>query len=128
MPNPALFPFTSITLGLSDGASLQLPPALVKEALQYSATPGLPELCTRLHRLQVAEHKLEGSRASAVGVAVVPGSQDGLAKLFDALVGPDDAILVESPTYSGSLAYLQVRMFVIALSSHGKTSRVFWLA
>jgi kynurenine/2-aminoadipate aminotransferase len=109
MPNPALFPFDRITFGLADGTSLELPPSLVSAALQYSATPGLPELCSRLHRLQVAEHGLDGSRASAVAVAIVPGSQDGLAKLFDALVGPDDAVLVESPTYSGSLAYLEVR-------------------
>lgn len=37
-----------------------------------------------------------------------PPPQDGLAKLFDALVGPGDTILVEAPTYSGSLAYLEV--------------------
>ena len=74
MPNPELFPFKSISVGLADGSTLQLAPTEVAAALQYSATPGLPELCQRLLRLQITEHGLEG-RASSLAVAVTPGSQ-----------------------------------------------------
>jgi len=40
-------------------------------------------------------------------LTITQGSQDGLSKVFDMLLDSDDALLVESPTYSGSLAYLQ---------------------
>jgi kynurenine/2-aminoadipate aminotransferase len=71
--------------------------------------------------LQRTVHKLT---RDDVDVAIVPGSQDGLAKLFDALIEPSNcscatpasctcgqtrprtAVIVEAPTYSGSLAYL----------------------
>jgi DNA-binding transcriptional MocR family regulator len=33
------------------------------------------------------------------------GSQEGLARTFAMLLNPEDTLLVESPTYSGSLAY-----------------------
>ena len=103
MPNPSLFPFTGISLEVAGGHRLQATAADVREALQYSPTPGLPELVSRLSRMQQGEH----APAAQVSTIVVPGSQDGLAKLFDALLEEGDALLVEEPTYSGSLAYLQ---------------------
>lgn len=103
MPNASLFPYTGITFDLADGTALKASPGDVKEALQYSPTPGLPELVKRLTAVQQAEHK----PPRPVSLAVVPGSQDGLAKLFDALVAPGDSVLVEAPTYSGSLAFLE---------------------
>lgn len=103
MPNPKLFPVGGITFTLQDGTKLELPPADVIAALQYSPTPGLPELVDRLTRLQMREHK----PPKAVAVTVTPGSQDGLAKLFDALVSKDDTLLIEAPTYSGSLALVE---------------------
>jgi DNA-binding transcriptional MocR family regulator len=103
MPNPGLFPYTGISFTLADGTELKATPGDVKEALQYSPTPGLPELVKRLAAVQQAEHK----PPRPASLAVVPGSQDGLAKLFDALVSAGDAVLVEAPTYSGSLAFLE---------------------
>ena len=76
MPNPALFPFKSFSMGLEDGSTLNLSAADVNAALQYSPTPGLPELVRRLLRLQIAEHGLE-ARAPPVTLAVTPGSQVG---------------------------------------------------
>jgi len=32
---------------------------------------------------------------------VTNGSQDGLSRAFEMLLGPEDACLVEDPTYSG---------------------------
>jgi kynurenine/2-aminoadipate aminotransferase len=106
MPNPALFPFASLTLGLAGGETLAATPADVREALQYSGTAGLPELLARLRAVQLAEHAPPGP---PVACAVVPGSQDGLAKLFDALLEDGDSVIVEAPTYSGSLAYLEAK-------------------
>lgn len=103
MPNPKLFPVGGITFTLQDGTKLELSSADVVAALQYSPTPGLPELVDRLTRMQVGEHK----PPKPVAVTVTPGSQDGLAKLFDALVSKDDTLLIEAPTYSGSLALVE---------------------
>ena len=50
----------------------------------------------------MAEHNIDDDRA----LCVATGSQDAIAKAFDALLDADDALLVESPTYSGALAYL----------------------
>ena len=40
-------------------------------------------------------------------ICVTAGSADALSKTFDALLDESNALLVESPTFSGSLAYLQ---------------------
>jgi kynurenine/2-aminoadipate aminotransferase len=103
MPNPKLFPVSGIAFTLNDSTRLELPRSDVVGALQYSPTPGLPELVDRLTRMQVGEHKPPRD----VAVTVTPGSQDGLAKLFDALVTSEDTLLIEAPTYSGSLALVE---------------------
>jgi len=74
MPNPTFFPFTSFSMGIADGETLQLSTAEVAEALQYSAARGLPELCQRLMRLQTVEHSL-GDRAGPIGLTGDTGSQ-----------------------------------------------------
>ena len=97
MPNPGLFPFTSIKFELSDGTKLKASAKDVTEALQYSPTPGLPDLTQRIKRMQIGEHKPH----RPISVSIVPGSQDGLAKAFDALIDEGDCVLIEAPTYSG---------------------------
>lgn len=105
MPNPSTFPFTRITAELADGSgSIELTGPTLQAALQYSPTPGLPSLVAHLKRLQDAEH---GPLRPDTEVCVTTGSADALSKAFDALVDEGDALLVESPTFSGSLAYLQ---------------------
>ncbi len=39
MPNASLFPFVGVRLGLRDGTQLELPDDLMRDALQYTATP-----------------------------------------------------------------------------------------
>ena len=102
MPNPATFPFTKITASLKDGSEIELGGPRLEASLQYSPTLGLPPLVAHLQALQAAEHGA-GDRQ----VCVTTGSADALSKAFDALVDEGDTLLVESPTYSGSLAYLQ---------------------
>jgi kynurenine/2-aminoadipate aminotransferase len=125
MPNASLFPFTDmqVTVAAADGgdvggATIQLSPGELSTALQYSATPGLPALRKQLLDLQQSVHApplgvVDGSgsgngevHAAAADVHVTTGSQDALWKAFDTVIDDDDAVLVESPTYSGSLAYL----------------------
>jgi len=110
MPNAALFPFKKMSLTLDDGTVLESSGAELNAALQYSPTPGLPDLVKRLTIMQKAEHQPPVySGGGSLSVAVVPGSQDGLAKIFDMLVDHDDSLLIEAPTYSGTLAALEAK-------------------
>lgn len=77
------------------------------------AQNGLPDLVAFLRRLQHSEHRPpsyvhdDKNIEEDFDICVFNGSQDGLAKAFDMLVDPGDAVLVESPMYSGSLAILK---------------------
>ena len=108
MPNSALFPFKKMTYTLEDGSIIESSGAELNTALQYSPTPGLPDLCKRLTIMQKAEHQ-PPEYPGGFSVAVVPGSQDGLAKIFDMLVSEEDSLLIEAPTYSGTLAALEAK-------------------
>ena len=47
--------------------------------------------------------------SSLYDLAITEGSQDALTKTFDMLLDTGDTLLLESPTYSGSLAYLHAK-------------------
>ncbi|GMI23592.1 hypothetical protein TrCOL_g11294 [Triparma columacea] len=109
MPNASTFPISSIELKLKTGAgssSLVLNEDETRVALQYSSSRGIPSLVSHLKALQQDVHKVtftDGSR----DIIVTTGSQDGLAKAFEMLLEPfHDTLLIENPTYSGSLAFL----------------------
>jgi len=104
MPNPSTFPIESISFRLTSGAALELDPQETREALQYAPTPGLASLHKYLIELQRSEHR--PPREENIRVCVSTGSQESLACAFSALIKAGDSVLVESPTYSGSLAYL----------------------
>lgn len=103
MPNPKLFPYTGFSVTFPDGVTKEFSAADMDAALQYSPTPGLVELVDRINAVQRGEH----NPPVPFSTALFGGSQDGLAKLFDALLEEDDTLLIEAPTYSGSLAYLE---------------------
>ncbi|GMH87679.1 hypothetical protein TrVE_jg2792 [Triparma verrucosa] len=91
---------------MKDGSGVVLDEDETKAALQYSASRGLPCLVSHLKSLQTKVHGLDFKRGKR-DVIVTNGSQDGLAKAFEMLLEPRvDTLLVESPTYSGSLAFL----------------------
>lgn len=118
MPNPALFPFAGMSLTFPDGATVGVDKHDLQAALQYSATPGLPELVSRLAVMQAGEH----APPRKTSIAVTPGSQDGLAKIFDMLVDEGDSLVIEAPTYSGSLAHLEAtgcNLATVATDEHG---------
>lgn len=101
-PNPNTFPFLSASFRLKDGQTLDFDEALMKRALQYSASNGIPELLTWMKKLQKDLH----NPPSPMDMCVTTGSQEGLCKVFEMLVNPGDNVLLDAPTYSGTLAAL----------------------
>ena len=74
MPNPETFPFSGIKVELKSGDTIELTPQEVSQALQYSATPGLPELVRRLSNMQLAEHSPPAA-AKGFQLSITVGSQ-----------------------------------------------------
>ncbi len=64
---------------------------------------GLPELRSWFASQLATHTPPELQPPTLDDVVVVPGSQSGLSAVFRALVGPDQPLLVESPTYWGAL-------------------------
>lgn len=106
MPNKETFPFKRIVAELSDGTMVDVAsPDTIDEAFQYSPTQGIPRLLGHLEDIQCREHGFKTDGTSRV--CITTGSQDGLGKAFDMLLDKGDSLIIESPTYSGSLAYLE---------------------
>lgn len=123
LPNPDLFPIHSLQFGISNGEGddamppqqlLELSTEELREALQYSPTPGIPRLIDQLWMLQKREHFRDNDE-NKYDVTVTVGSQDGLTRVFEMLLDPhnagDDELFVENPTYSGALAFLRPFFF-----------------
>ncbi|XP_056298805.1 kynurenine/alpha-aminoadipate aminotransferase, mitochondrial [Pseudoliparis swirei] len=102
-PNPNTFPFQSASIKLKNGPTLTFDETTMKRALQYSASNGIPELLAWMKSLQEDLHK----PPSPTDMCVTTGSQEGLCKVFEMLVNPGDNVLLDAPTYSGTLAALQ---------------------
>jgi len=108
MPNPTTFPIKSIQVELTDGGKFELQGESLENVLQYSGTRGMNPLLDHLHSLQTKEHGF--AQPEPFEICVTTGSQDALSKAFDLFTGDgpnEPPVLVEEPTYSGSLAYLQ---------------------
>ena len=71
MPSPLTFPIADINITMTGGENISLGRDLAAEALQYSATEGLPRLRTWILELQRREH---GASADAMAVCVGTGS------------------------------------------------------
>jgi kynurenine/2-aminoadipate aminotransferase len=121
MPNPDKFPFENIQVTLRGGGSFDISGKALNVALQYASTLGLPSLVRHLEEIQRREHG--AAQPTPSKIMVTTGSQDGLSKAFDMFcAGPDDSLIVENPTYSGSLAYLQpigCRLYDVACDDGG---------
>jgi kynurenine/2-aminoadipate aminotransferase len=109
LPNPALFPFKGLTMDLVDGSQLSFTPTELNEALQYSPTPGLPKFVAQLKAMMVREHKPQMDESTWT-VSVATGSSDAIFKAFDMLVEAGDNVLIEAPTFSGTLSSLRPLM------------------
>jgi kynurenine/2-aminoadipate aminotransferase len=134
LPNPAMFPFVNrmefevtlpnvndihpsskaadgmISFDAAKTTKLVLDGKELEEALQYSPTPGLPSLLSQLRDIQLKEHNLDGvigNNKAIYDLSVTVGSQDALTKAFEMLLQDCDEVLLENPTYSGALSFLQ---------------------
>ncbi|XP_034413030.1 kynurenine/alpha-aminoadipate aminotransferase, mitochondrial [Cyclopterus lumpus] len=117
-PNPNTFPFQSASIKLKNGPTLNFDKTTMKRALQYSASNGIPELLTWMKSLQEDLHK----PPTQTDMCVTTGSQEGLCKVFEMLVNPGDNVLLDAPTYSGTLAALQplgCNLINVASDQHG---------
>ncbi|XP_020298462.1 kynurenine/alpha-aminoadipate aminotransferase, mitochondrial-like [Pseudomyrmex gracilis] len=99
MPNELTFPFSEFSVKLNDGSSFTLDKDELSAALQYIPTQGYPPLVQSLREFQRRAHAppLWESR----DIVVVSGSQDGLSKTLEAIIGTGDPILVPDPFYPG---------------------------
>ncbi|XP_076097795.1 kynurenine/alpha-aminoadipate aminotransferase, mitochondrial-like isoform X1 [Mytilus galloprovincialis] len=108
MPNTQTFPIMEASFKLRDGTVLELDQKIMNKGLQYAPTPGLPDLVTWIEGLQSRVHNPptynDKSHPGKMECLVTCGSQDGLCKAFEALVSEGDNVLLEHPTYSGTLA------------------------
>ncbi|WP_433725506.1 PLP-dependent aminotransferase family protein [Actinoplanes sp. CA-051413] len=94
-----------------------LPERLVRAALTRAArsdaavsrppVAGLPELQSWFARELGAATPAGVTTPVPSDVIVLPGSQSGLSSVFRALVGPGQAVLLESPTYWGAIIAAQ---------------------
>ncbi|XP_069832699.1 kynurenine/alpha-aminoadipate aminotransferase, mitochondrial isoform X3 [Dendropsophus ebraccatus] len=71
----------------------------------------VPELVSWLRELQKKLHNPPTLAYSPdkgqMAMCITTGSQEGLSKAFDMLVSPGDNVLIDAPTYSGTLAAIK---------------------
>jgi len=107
MPNASFFPIAGLEVRLVGGTVLPLVAADVSSALQYSSSYGITEFVQWLKAHQTHLHHPPYASEKDWNVCVTTGSSDANAKAFEMLINPGDHVLVENPTYSGSLAALR---------------------
>ncbi|KAM5264708.1 kynurenine/alpha-aminoadipate aminotransferase, mitochondrial [Ctenodactylus gundi] len=110
-PNPHTFPFKSAVITLENGSTIQFEEEIMRRALQYSATYGIPDLVSWLKQLQIKLHDPPNIHyppsKGQMDLCVTSGSQDGLCKAFEMMINPGDNILLNEPVYSGTLQALK---------------------
>jgi kynurenine/2-aminoadipate aminotransferase len=105
MPNPSLFPISTMEIALTNGNKISISGKLLNTALQYSASPGIPELVEHFKRDTAESHGVSVSKDW--GILISTGSQDAIVKMLDVVLDDGDTLLVENPTYPGTLAALK---------------------
>nr|KAF6478873.1 aminoadipate aminotransferase [Molossus molossus] len=109
-PNPNMFPFKTAVITIENGKTIQFDEDIMKRALQYSQSAGIPELLSWLKQLQVKLHNPPTLHyppsQGQMDICVTTGSQEGLCKVFEMLINRGDNILLNEPVYSGTLEAL----------------------
>ncbi|XP_057576247.1 kynurenine/alpha-aminoadipate aminotransferase, mitochondrial-like isoform X2 [Hippopotamus amphibius kiboko] len=84
-PNPNMFPFKTAVVTIENGEAIQFDEEIMKRALQYSQSAGLPELLSWLKQLQIKLHNPPTIHyppsQGQMDICVTCGSQEGLCKL-----------------------------------------------
>ncbi|XP_033632215.1 kynurenine/alpha-aminoadipate aminotransferase, mitochondrial-like [Asterias rubens] len=111
LPNVEQFPFEDATFKLRDNTSMHVNARDMKKALQYTATPGLPELRDWLIDMQIQLHNpptLDSSDPDTqMDLIVSTGSQHALSTSCEMLLSKNDNVLTSSPLYPGTVAILR---------------------
>uniref|UniRef100_A0A8C5XCS6 Kynurenine/alpha-aminoadipate aminotransferase, mitochondrial n=1 Tax=Microcebus murinus TaxID=30608 RepID=A0A8C5XCS6_MICMU len=85
-PNPNLFPFKTAAITVEGGKTIQFGEEMMKRALQYSPSAGIPELLSWLKQLQVKLHNPPTIHyppsQGQMDLCVTTGSQEGLCKWY----------------------------------------------
>lgn len=98
LPDPAIFPYDAVA-----AASAQTIKERGRQALQYSPTEGEPFLKEQL----AAFMKRQGEDVKPEDLLIVSSSQQGLDLLSKVFIDPGDAVIVERPTYVGTVQAFQ---------------------
>ncbi|XP_047573351.1 kynurenine/alpha-aminoadipate aminotransferase, mitochondrial isoform X3 [Lutra lutra] len=110
-PNPNTFPFKTAVITIKNGKPIQFDEEMMKRALQYSQSAGIPELLSWLKQLQVKLHNPPTinypTSQGEMDICITTGSQDGLCKVFEMIINPGDNVLLNEPVYSGTLQALK---------------------
>ncbi|XP_048957296.1 kynurenine/alpha-aminoadipate aminotransferase, mitochondrial isoform X3 [Canis lupus baileyi] len=111
MPNPNTFPFKTAVITIENGKPIQFDEEMMKRALQYSQSAGIPELLSWIKQLQVKLHNPPTinypTNQGQMDICITSGSQDGLCKVFEMIINPGDNVLLNEPIYSGTLQALK---------------------
>ena len=94
LPAPDLFPIAAV-----QEAAVRVLKEQGQHALQYSTTEGHPPL-RRFIAEQIAQHGIEVTEDN---VLITSGSQQGLDLIGRVFLNPGDCVLVERPTFLGTL-------------------------
>ncbi|XP_045853119.1 kynurenine/alpha-aminoadipate aminotransferase, mitochondrial [Meles meles] len=110
-PNPNTFPFKTAVITIKNGKPIQFDEEMMKRALQYSQSAGIPELLSWLKQLQIKLHNPPTisypTSQGQMDICITAGSQDGLCKVFEMIINPGDNVLLNEPIYSGTLQALK---------------------
>ncbi|XP_067838582.1 kynurenine/alpha-aminoadipate aminotransferase, mitochondrial isoform X2 [Heptranchias perlo] len=126
MPNPNMFPFETASFTTKDGLNITFGTDTMKRALQYSASAGIPELISWMKDLQKSLHHPPtvnyDPEQGQMDLCVTSGSQEGLSKVFEMLLSPGDSILLDTPTYPGTLTAINplgCKILSVSSDQHG---------
>ena len=116
MPNPEIFPFKSFSFNVPSKSSiinnkdeeitLSFSNDELDKALQYSPSKGIKELYDWIKEWHFSLHNIPYNNWD---LCISTGSQDLITRTFDTILDDGDTIIIEAPTYSGTLTYLKSR-------------------
>ncbi|XP_012267836.3 kynurenine/alpha-aminoadipate aminotransferase, mitochondrial-like [Athalia rosae] len=100
LPNTGTFPFKEIKVTFKDGTQHQFVGSELGTALQYTSSKGYDPLIKIWREYQQRWHS---PPRDDWDVVTTTGGQDAASKLFDLFIDEGDAIMVQIPTYTGTL-------------------------
>ncbi|XP_060576055.1 kynurenine/alpha-aminoadipate aminotransferase, mitochondrial-like [Ruditapes philippinarum] len=111
LPNPEVFPITDMAITFGDGTVSKISQNNLMEGLQYGRTTGHPEILKFIKditkRLHDPPRMGDSSHPGATEVLLTSGSNDGIYKSVEILLGEGDVVLTEEYVYPNLVAVTQ---------------------